>query len=153
MGLRWAADGSSGERRVKERTTKGRSVCGGVFVRFRERERLLERDDRKRWWWLGSSGIEIIIGLNNGLVKDVGGSEDRAMTWVKENVEAFVPGTKIRGVAVGNEILGSGDEGLMEALLPAVKNVYTALERLNLAKQIEVSSPHSAAVFADSLTL
>ncbi|XP_074374896.1 glucan endo-1,3-beta-glucosidase 14-like [Apium graveolens] len=96
------------------------------------------------------SGIEIIIGLNNGLVKDVGGSEDRAMTWVKENVEAFVPGTKIRGVAVGNEILGSGDEGLMEALLPAVKNVYSALERLNLAKQVEVSSPHSAAVFADS---
>lgn len=96
------------------------------------------------------SGIEIIIGLNNGLVKDVSVSEDRAMTWVKENVEAFVPGTKIRGVAVGNEILGSGDQGLMEALLPAVKNVYNALERLNLAKQVEVSSPHSAAVFAES---
>ncbi|KAK1358214.1 hypothetical protein POM88_051470 [Heracleum sosnowskyi] len=53
------------------------------------------------------SGIEIIIGLNNALVEDVSASEERAMTWVKENVEEFFPSTRIRGVAVGNEILGS----------------------------------------------
>ncbi|KAJ9537708.1 hypothetical protein OSB04_030441 [Centaurea solstitialis] len=96
------------------------------------------------------SGIEIIIGLPNGLLKDIGASEDRAMDWVKQNVEPFVPGTRISGIAVGNEVLGSGDQTLWEVLLPAVKNVHTALDRLHLADDVEVSSPHSAGVFASS---
>ncbi|KAI3716273.1 hypothetical protein L6452_23496 [Arctium lappa] len=96
------------------------------------------------------SGIEIIIGVENGLLKDIGASEDRAMDWVKQNVEPFVPGTRIRGIAVGNEVLGGGDQGLWEVLLPAVKNVHSALDRLHLADDVEVSSPHSAGVFASS---
>ncbi|KAL5575581.1 hypothetical protein UlMin_017280 [Ulmus minor] len=96
------------------------------------------------------SGIEIIVGLPNGFLKDISVAEDRAMTWIKENVEPYLPGTKIRGIAVGNEILGGGDMELWEALLPSVKNVYSALDRLGLAKTVEVSSPHSEAVFANS---
>ncbi|KAK3004929.1 hypothetical protein RJ639_017973 [Escallonia herrerae] len=96
------------------------------------------------------SGIEIIVGLGNEYLRDISVSEDRAMNWVKENVEPFLPGTRIRGIAVGNEILGSTDQELWEVLLPAVKNVYNALDRLHLTKVVEVSSPHSAAVFASS---
>ncbi|KAE9467795.1 hypothetical protein C3L33_00340, partial [Rhododendron williamsianum] len=96
------------------------------------------------------SGIEIIVGLGNQYLKDISVSEDRAMDWVKENVQAFLPGTSIKGIAVGNEVLGSTDQELWEALLPAVKNVYNALDRLDLTKTVEVSSPHSEAVFQDS---
>uniref|UniRef100_A0A5B6YV98 glucan endo-1,3-beta-D-glucosidase n=1 Tax=Davidia involucrata TaxID=16924 RepID=A0A5B6YV98_DAVIN len=96
------------------------------------------------------SGIEIVVGLGNEFLKDISVNEDRAMDWVKENVQPFLPRTSIRGIAVGNEILGNGDVGLWEALLGAVKNVYSALDRLGLARDVQVSSPHSEAVFANS---
>ncbi|MFS7971111.1 putative glucan endo-1,3-beta-D-glucosidase [Helianthus anomalus] len=96
------------------------------------------------------SGIEIMVGLGNEFLRDISVNEDRAMNWVKENVEPFLPGTRIVGIAVGNEILGGGDQELWEVLLPAVKNVYNALDRLQLAGKVQVSSPHSAAVFATS---
>ncbi|XVF24787.1 hypothetical protein REPUB_Repub13aG0157700 [Reevesia pubescens] len=96
------------------------------------------------------SGIEIIVGLPNEYLKEISIGEDRAMDWVKENVQAFLPGTHIRGIAVGNEILGGADLELWEALLPAAKNVYSALDRLGLKDTVKVSSPHSEAVFANS---
>ncbi|XVF86453.1 hypothetical protein PTKIN_Ptkin18bG0041500 [Pterospermum kingtungense] len=96
------------------------------------------------------SGIEIIVGLPNEYLKDISIGEDRAMNWVKENVQSFLPGTRVRGIAVGNEILGGGDLALWEVLLPAAKNVYGALSKLGLNHRVEVSSPHSEAVFANS---
>ncbi|XWS19098.1 hypothetical protein CRYUN_Cryun32bG0102100 [Craigia yunnanensis] len=96
------------------------------------------------------SGIEIIVGLPNGYLTDISIGEDRAMNWIKENVQAFLPGTRIRGIAVGNEILGGGSLELWEVLLPAAKNVYSALYRLGLNDTVQVSSPHSEAVFANS---
>ncbi|CAH9056493.1 unnamed protein product [Cuscuta epithymum] len=93
------------------------------------------------------SGVRIIIGLPNEFVTDMSASQDKAIQWVKDNVEPFFPSTKIVGIAVGNEILGGGDMQLWQALAPAVKNVYSALQSLHLAKSIEVSSPHSEAVF------
>ncbi|KAL0429783.1 UNVERIFIED_CONTAM: Glucan endo-1,3-beta-glucosidase 14 [Sesamum radiatum] len=94
------------------------------------------------------SGIEIIVGLGNEYLRDISVSQDRAIEWVKLNVEPFLPGTLIRGIAVGNEVLGGVDVELWEVLVPAVKNVYNALDRLRLSDRIEVSSPHSEAVFA-----
>ncbi|XP_075667335.1 glucan endo-1,3-beta-glucosidase 14 [Castanea sativa] len=96
------------------------------------------------------SGIEIVVGLGNEFLKDISVAEDRAMDWIKENVQPFLPGTSIRGIAVGNEILGGTNMELWEVLLPAVKNVYNALDRLDLTKVVQVSSPHSEAVFANS---
>ncbi|XP_024021901.1 glucan endo-1,3-beta-glucosidase 14 [Morus notabilis] len=99
---------------------------------------------------LKGSGIEIIVGLGNEFLTEISIGEDRAMNWIKENVQPFLPGTKIRGIAVGNEILGGNNRELWEVLLPSVKNVHSALQRLGLTKSIEVSSPHSEAVFASS---
>ncbi|WZY95394.1 hypothetical protein YC2023_067723 [Brassica napus] len=98
-----------------------------------------------------NTGIEIIVGLGNEFLKDISVGEDRAMNWVKENVEPFIrSGTIISGIAVGNEILGGTTVELWEVLLPAAKNVYSALRRLGLPTRVEVSSPHSEAVFANS---
>ncbi|PPR95197.1 hypothetical protein GOBAR_AA25472 [Gossypium barbadense] len=96
------------------------------------------------------SGIEVIVGLPNGYLKEMSTGEDRAMNWVKENVQAFLPGTQIRGIAVGNEILGGSDMELWEVLLPAARNIYGAVYRLGLKEIVQVSSPHSEAVFANS---
>ncbi|KAF1865689.1 hypothetical protein Lal_00021688 [Lupinus albus] len=96
------------------------------------------------------SGIQISVCLPNELLKEMSVGEDRAITWIKENIQPYIPGTKIRGIAIGNEILGGGDVELWEALLPAAKNIYSALNRLGLAHEIQVTSPHSEAVFANS---
>lgn len=96
---------------------------------------------------LKGSGIEIIIGLGNEFLRDISSAPDRALDWVNHNVHAFLPATRISGIAVGNEVLGGGDPALWEALLPAVRNVHAALDRLGLADKVEVSSPHSEGVF------
>lgn len=96
------------------------------------------------------SGLELVVGLPNEFVKDISISEDRAMSWLKENVQAFLPDTHIRGIAVGNEVLAGSDQELQEALLGACKNIYDALDKLQLTDLIQVSTAHSEAVFADS---
>ncbi|KAG6504364.1 hypothetical protein ZIOFF_036696 [Zingiber officinale] len=96
------------------------------------------------------SGIELIVSIPNEHLKDYNVYEDHAMSWVKENVEAFLPDTHIKGIAIGNEVLGGSDQELEEALFGAMKNVYNALKRLQLEDKVEVSTAHSAAVFANS---
>lgn len=96
------------------------------------------------------TGLELVIGLPNGYVKDMSSNEDLAMTWVKENVQSFLPDTHIRGIAIGNEVLGGGDQQLMEALLGASKNIYKAIQQLHLTDMVQITTSHSLAVFADS---
>ncbi|XP_065849925.1 glucan endo-1,3-beta-glucosidase 11-like isoform X1 [Euphorbia lathyris] len=96
------------------------------------------------------SGLELVVGLPNGNVKELSANASQAMTWVKENVQAFLPKTRIRGVAIGNEVLGGGDYELWEALLGACRNVYNALNKLQLADVVQVSTAHSQAVFSNS---
>ncbi|XP_074568265.1 glucan endo-1,3-beta-glucosidase 14-like [Curcuma longa] len=95
------------------------------------------------------SGLELIVAIPNGYLRDISVYEDHAMSWVKENVEAFLPDTHIKGIAVGNEVLGA-DQELEQVLFGAIKNVYNALKILQLEEKIEISTPHSTAVFADS---
>ncbi|KAF8393204.1 hypothetical protein HHK36_021445 [Tetracentron sinense] len=96
------------------------------------------------------SGLELVIGLPNGYLKDMSASADHAMTWVKENVQAFLPETHISGIAVGNEVLGGNDMELWAVLLGAVKNIYNAVNKLQLSDTVEISTAHSQAVFANS---
>lgn len=96
------------------------------------------------------SGLELIVGLSNEHVKDMNISEDRALNWVKENVQPFLPDVPIKGIAVGNEVLGGSDQELEESLVGAVKNIYNALSRLKLSNVVQVSTSHSQAVFASS---
>ncbi|XP_074588147.1 glucan endo-1,3-beta-glucosidase 14-like [Curcuma longa] len=96
------------------------------------------------------SGLELIVAIPNEYLKDIGVYEDHALSWVKENVEPFLPDTHIKGIAVGNEVLAGADQELEEVLFGAIKNVHNALKMLQLEEKIEVSTPHSAAVFANS---
>lgn len=97
-----------------------------------------------------NSGIEITVTVPNELLRDMSINEDSAMEWVKDNVQPFLPETQIRGITIGNEILEVEVIDLQEVLLGAVKNVYTAVYRLQLANMIEINTPHSEAVFQNS---
>ncbi|XP_021899230.1 glucan endo-1,3-beta-glucosidase 14-like isoform X2 [Carica papaya] len=96
------------------------------------------------------TGLEIVIGLPNENVRDMSANASRAMSWVKENVQAFLPRTRIRGIAVGNEVLGGMDYELWGALLGAAKNIYNAVNKLHLANVVQITTAHSQAVFANS---
>ncbi|CAL5339428.1 unnamed protein product [Camellia sinensis] len=96
------------------------------------------------------TGLELVVGLPNGYVKDMSSNPDHALTWVKENVQAYLPETHIRGIAVGNEVLGGTDPSLFESLLGAVKNIYNATKELQLDKVVQISTAHSEAVFNNS---
>ncbi|OWM65925.1 hypothetical protein CDL15_Pgr015350 [Punica granatum] len=96
------------------------------------------------------TGLNLVVGLNNGLLKDINSSTDRAMSWVQDNVQAFLPETRIRGIAVGNEVLGGSNNDLYGALLGAMKNVHGALKKLKLDDQIQITTAHSQAVFSNS---
>lgn len=96
------------------------------------------------------TGLELVVGLPNGLVKEMSANESHAMDWVKENVQNFLPKTKICGIAVGNEVLGGADSELWGALLGAVKNVYNSIKKLHLDDVVQITTAHSQAVFANS---
>ncbi|URE01344.1 Glycosyl hydrolases family 17 [Musa troglodytarum] len=96
------------------------------------------------------SGLDLVVAVSNDHLKDMSVNEDNALSWVKENVQPFLPDTRIREIVVGNEVLGGADQELPETLLGAIKSVYNALKRLQLADDIMVSTPHSQAVFVNS---
>ncbi|KAL0315573.1 UNVERIFIED_CONTAM: Glucan endo-1,3-beta-glucosidase 14 [Sesamum radiatum] len=76
--------------------------------------------------------------------------KDHALTWVKDNVKAFLPETHIVGIAVGNEVLGGNDYDLSVALLGAVKNIYNATKKLGIDDLVQISTAHSQGVFTNS---
>ncbi|XP_061350833.1 glucan endo-1,3-beta-glucosidase 14-like isoform X2 [Gastrolobium bilobum] len=96
------------------------------------------------------TGLELVIGLPNGQLQDMSSNADHALNWVKDNVQSFLPDTRIRGIAVGNEVLGGDDYSLWGNLLGAVKNIYNATKNLHLDELIQITTANSFAVFATS---
>ncbi|KAK7388672.1 hypothetical protein VNO78_23495 [Psophocarpus tetragonolobus] len=96
------------------------------------------------------TGLEIVVGLPNGQLQDMSSNADHALNWVKENVQSFLPDTRIRGIAVGNEVLGGLDYSLWGVLLGAAKNIYNATKKLHLDQLVQISTANSLAVFANS---
>ncbi|XP_050369203.1 glucan endo-1,3-beta-glucosidase 14 [Argentina anserina] len=96
------------------------------------------------------TGLDLVVGLPNGYLKEMSANQDHALDWVKENVQAFLPDTHIRGIAVGNEVLGGGDLESWAALLGAVKNIYNATKMLKLDDVVQITTAHSQAVFNNS---
>uniref|UniRef100_A0A0D6R0H7 glucan endo-1,3-beta-D-glucosidase n=1 Tax=Araucaria cunninghamii TaxID=56994 RepID=A0A0D6R0H7_ARACU len=96
-----------------------------------------------------NSGIEFVVGLDNLYVANMT-DPAKAVEWVKENVEAYLPGTNITSIAVGNEVYTGNDTELMENLVPAMQNVHAALVSLGLEGAINVLTAHSSGILGTS---
>ncbi|XP_068635525.1 glucan endo-1,3-beta-glucosidase 11-like [Aristolochia californica] len=96
-----------------------------------------------------NTGVEFIVGLANECL-DKMQDQSKAVAWVKENVQTYLPATKITTIIVGNEILTGNDKAMMENLLPAMQNVHAALISLGIDKQVSVTTTHSLAVLQTS---
>eukprot|EP01018_Ginkgo_biloba_P033247 Gb_04530 [translate_table: standard] len=93
--------------------------------------------------------IGVVVAVANGDIPALT-KLPAAQDWIKTNVAPYVPATKIIAIAVGNEVLSTGDKMLIAQLIPAMQNLHTALVGASLDKQIKVSTPHSLGILAAS---
>ncbi|KAJ1294246.1 hypothetical protein BS78_01G131300 [Paspalum vaginatum] len=75
---------------------------------------------------LAGSNISVVVGVANGDIPSLAADPGAASRWLSANVLPFVPATTVSAVAVGNEVLESGDASLAAALLPAMQNLRAA---------------------------
>ncbi|KAJ8555942.1 hypothetical protein K7X08_013438 [Anisodus acutangulus] len=96
-----------------------------------------------------NTGVEFIVSLGNEYLAKMK-DPSNAQSWVKKNVQAYLPATKITCIAVGNEVLTFNDKALTDNLLPAMQSVHTALVNLKLDKKVTVTTAHSLAILQTS---
>ncbi|XP_057436836.1 glucan endo-1,3-beta-D-glucosidase-like [Lotus japonicus] len=99
---------------------------------------------------LANSGIGIIIGAANGDIPNLAADPNAAVQWVNSNVLPYYPASNITLITVGNEVLTSGDPNLASQLVPAIRNVQSALTSASLGGKIKVSTVQSMAVLSQS---
>ncbi|KAI4295531.1 hypothetical protein L6164_035570 [Bauhinia variegata] len=99
---------------------------------------------------LANTGIGIVIGTANGDVPNLASDPNSATQWVNANVLPYYPASNITLITVGNEVMTSGDQGLISQLVPAMRNIQTALSSASLGGKIKVSTVHSMAVLTQS---
>lgn len=86
------------------------------------------------------TGIKITIALPNEQLYYVARRLSRAYAWVQQNVVAYVPGTQITAIAVGNEVFVNPNN-ITPYLVPAMTNIHMALVKYKLDGVVKVSSP------------
>ncbi|TVT98546.1 hypothetical protein EJB05_56158 [Eragrostis curvula] len=101
---------------------------------------------------LSGTGISAVVGVANGDIPGLAADPSAAMRWLSANVLPFVPATSVSVVAVGNEVLESGDASLAAALLPAMQNLRAAALASGsvAAAGIKFSTVNTMAVLAQS---
>lgn len=99
---------------------------------------------------LANTGIGIVIGASNGDIPALASDLNFAKNWVNTNVVPFYPSSKIILINIGNEVLYSGDQNLINQLLPAMQNVQNALDSVSLGGKIKVSTVHAMTLLQSS---
>lgn len=99
---------------------------------------------------LANSGIGIVIGAANGDIPSLASGPAAAAQWISANVLPYYPASNITLITVGNEVMTSGDRNLISQLVPAMRNVQSALSSASLGGKVRVSTVHSMAVLTQS---
>ncbi|MCL7032584.1 hypothetical protein MKW94_011615 [Papaver nudicaule] len=95
------------------------------------------------------SGIKLVVALPNELLSSVSKKQSFAHSWVQDNIAAHYPKTQIEAIAVGNEVFVD-PANTTDFLVPAMKNIHSALVKLNLHNAIKVSSPVALSALQNS---
>ncbi|KAI7727369.1 hypothetical protein M8C21_023598 [Ambrosia artemisiifolia] len=95
-----------------------------------------------------NTGIYVTITVPNGDIPSLTDS-NKAGKWVQDKIKPYYPDTKIRYIAVGNEILHWGTKEQIDNVVPAMKTLHGALEKEGMGK-IKVTTPHSLGILASS---
>ncbi|XP_057956646.1 glucan endo-1,3-beta-glucosidase 12 isoform X2 [Malania oleifera] len=98
---------------------------------------------------LSGSGIKVVVDLPNQLLYSTARRQSFANAWVQKNVAAFYPSTQIEAIAVGNEVFADPNN-TTGFLMPAMRNIHSALVKQNLHSTIKVSSPIALSALQNS---
>ncbi|CDP18512.1 unnamed protein product [Coffea canephora] len=96
-----------------------------------------------------NSNIELIVTVENEMLASLTDPQ-QALQWVSTRIRPYFPATRITGIAVGNEVFTGEDNTLVASLVPAMVSIHAALVRLRLDQYVQVSTPNSLAVLAQS---
>lgn len=97
-----------------------------------------------------SGGIEVIVGVGNDELQKIASDQAAANGWVNDNIRQFYPATNIKYIAVGNEVFSSENRQHLPSLVPAMRNIQTAVQNANLRSSIKVSTTHATSVLGKS---
>ncbi|KAK4751222.1 hypothetical protein SAY87_004704 [Trapa incisa] len=97
------------------------------------------------------SDVDLIVTVENEMLGPLTDPQ-QALQWLNAHVKPYFPRTRIAGIHVGNEILDadSPDPALVANLVPAMISLHAALSQLGLDRYIQVSTPMSLGVLAES---
>jgi hypothetical protein len=98
---------------------------------------------------LANTSIKVMVMLPNYEVAAAAVSPPFAHQWVRRNVSAHYPATRIHVVAVGNEVFEKVP-ALTRQLVPAMVNLQLAPAELGLADGIKVSTPIAFTALKDT---
>ncbi|KGN50629.1 glucan endo-1,3-beta-glucosidase 12 [Cucumis sativus] len=87
------------------------------------------------------TNITLLLTIPNSMVSPIAANRSAALQWLYIHVVPFYPRTIITTISVGNNFLEASPD-LTTLLLPAIRNVYTALRNLGI-RQISVSTTFS----------
>lgn len=91
------------------------------------------------------SGLPVAVSVSEKNLNEVSSSVLKAETWLRNNVLAHYPATKVTTIVVGNNLLCQKEqEQNLDLILPSLKNIYHSLTRWGLEKEIKVSPAFSS---------
>ncbi|XP_019056971.1 PREDICTED: glucan endo-1,3-beta-glucosidase 8 [Tarenaya hassleriana] len=99
---------------------------------------------------LVGTDIEVMIGIPNRMLQEIGQDLAIAASWVEENVTAYTfnGGVNIKYIAVGNEpFLRTYNGTYVELTLPALTNIQQALDEASLSDRVKVTTPFNADIY------
>ncbi|KAF5784201.1 putative glucan endo-1,3-beta-D-glucosidase [Helianthus annuus] len=88
---------------------------------------------------LRGTNIELMIGVPNDALQSLN-DQNNANTWVRDNIQRY-SNVRFRYIAVGNEVdPNNGNSRYVQYVLPAMRNIHTAVRNAGLGNQIKVST-------------
>ncbi|KAL3506497.1 hypothetical protein ACH5RR_031879 [Cinchona calisaya] len=89
---------------------------------------------------LSGTNLRVSITIANDIIADIASNQTTADQWVRENVLAYYPGTMIRFILVGQEVLSHNDTTLWYNLVPAMTRIHDSV-RANKIQNIKIGTP------------
>ncbi|KAE9604918.1 hypothetical protein Lal_00036748 [Lupinus albus] len=97
-----------------------------------------------------NTGISVVVTAPNGDIPNLATGVEAARQWVVSKIKPFHPQTKISYVLVGSEVLHWADPNTIRKLVPALRNLHSALISEGI-KDIKVTTAHSLAIMRQSI--